>query len=100
MAKGYWIGRVDVYDEDGYKSYIAANAAVFKKHGARFLVRGAPATLKEGRARARNVVLEFESYQAALDCYNSPEYQQALALRKPVSAANLIIIEGYDDPQS
>jgi len=100
MAKGYWIAHVDVYDEDGYKSYVAANAAVFKKHGARFLVRGAPATLKEGQGRARNVVLEFESYQAALDCYNSPEYQQVLALRKPVSAANLIIIEGYDDPQS
>jgi len=100
MAKGYWIAGVDVYDEDGYKSYVVANGPVFRKFGGRFLVRGARATLKEGQCRARNVVIEFASYQAALDCYNSPEYQQALALRKPVSAANLIIIEGYDDPQS
>jgi uncharacterized protein (DUF1330 family) len=26
MAKGYWIGRVDVTDPEGYKKYIAANA--------------------------------------------------------------------------
>jgi len=99
MAKGYWIARVDVYDPEAYKAYVAANAAVFAKYGARFLVRGMPATLKEGTARSRNVVIEFPSYQSALDCYNSPEYKAALALRTPVSAADLIIIEGYDGPQ-
>jgi uncharacterized protein (DUF1330 family) len=99
MPKGYWIARVDVHDEDGYKRYVAANGPVFKKFGARFLVRGAPATLKEGSARARNVVLEFDSYQTALDCYNSPEYQQLLALRQPHAQADLVVIEGYDGPQ-
>ena len=41
-------------------------------------------------------MIEFPSYQAALDCYNSPEYQRALALRTPHSTADLIVIEGYD----
>jgi uncharacterized protein (DUF1330 family) len=41
-------------------------------------------------------VLEFPSYQAALDCYNSPEYQRAIALRMPHSTADLIVIERYD----
>lgn len=99
MAKGYWIARVDVYNGEGYKAYVAANAAAFKAYGATFLVRGAPFELKEGTSRARNVVLEFPSYQAAIDCFNSPEYQAALALRKPHSDADLIIIEGYDGPQ-
>ncbi len=36
---------------------------------------------------------------AALDCYNSPEYQRATALRKPHAAADIIVIEGYDGPQ-
>ncbi|PLX41628.1 MAG: DUF1330 domain-containing protein, partial [Hyphomicrobiales bacterium] len=27
MAKGYWIGRVDVHDEAAYQKYIGANAA-------------------------------------------------------------------------
>jgi uncharacterized protein (DUF1330 family) len=99
MAKGYWIARVDVYDAEAYKQYIALNAVAFAKYGARFLVRGAAPELKEGTSRARNVVIEFPTYQAALDCFNSPEYQKALAVRKPVSAADMIIIEGYDGPQ-
>ena len=43
-CKGYWIAHVDVTDPEGYKAYMAANAAAFGKFGARFLVRG-------GRAR-------------------------------------------------
>jgi hypothetical protein len=33
MAKGYWIGRVDVKNEEGFRPYVAANAAIFKKFG-------------------------------------------------------------------
>jgi uncharacterized protein (DUF1330 family) len=99
MAKGYWIARVDVYDPETYKQYVAANAVAFTKYGARFLVRGGQMALKEGTARARNVVIEFPSYQAALDCFHSPEYQAAYKLRLPVSNADMIIIEGYDGPQ-
>ena len=40
MAKGYWIGRVDVNNEDGFKPYAAANLPIFKKFGGRYLVRG------------------------------------------------------------
>ena len=39
MAKGYWIVRVDIRDQEQYKNYVAANAAPFKKWGARFLAR-------------------------------------------------------------
>ena len=35
MAKGYWIGRVDVTNPDGYKNYVAANGAAFAKYDAR-----------------------------------------------------------------
>ena len=38
MAKGYWIGRVDVHDPEAYKKYVAANAVAFEKYGAKFLV--------------------------------------------------------------
>lgn len=99
MPKGYWIARVDVADAERYKDYIAANAAAFAKHGARFLVRGGRFENLEGAARARNVVIEFPSYQAALDCWNSPEYRRALAIRQPVSTADVIIVEGYEGPQ-
>ncbi|EFO32224.1 conserved hypothetical protein [Roseibium sp. TrichSKD4] len=99
MAKGYWIGRVDVSDAEGYKAYVSANAEAFAKYGARFVVRGGDFTSMEGSPRQRNVVIEFESYEKALACYKSPEYAKALALRQPVSVADLIIVEGYDGPQ-
>jgi uncharacterized protein (DUF1330 family) len=99
MPKGYWIVRVDVRDMDRYKAYIAANAEPFRKYGAKFLVRGGQYQNPEGSSRSRNAVLEFPSYQAAVDCWHSPEYQAALRLREPVSTADMVIVEGYDGPQ-
>ena len=48
MAKGYWIARVDVNDDEGYKPYAAANPAIFKKFGGRFVVRGGTFEAVEG----------------------------------------------------
>ncbi|MFM7801840.1 MAG: DUF1330 domain-containing protein [Limnohabitans sp.] len=99
MAKGYWIGRVDVSDPEQYKLYVAANAEAFQTYGAKFLVRGGTFENPEGQCRSRNVVLEFPSYQAALDCWHSPAYQAAIKLREQVSTIDLVIIEGYEGPQ-
>jgi len=99
MAKGYWIVRVDITDQEQYKLYMAANAAPFKKYGARFLVRSGRFENPEGASRSRNVVLEFPTYESALECWKSPEYQAAIKLRQPVSTFDLVIIEGYDGTQ-
>lgn len=96
MPKGYWIARVDVDDMDGYKKYIEANAEPFGRYGAKFLVRAGQFVTKEGTSKSRNVVIEFDSYETALACYESPEYARAKAFRDPVARGDLIIIEGYD----
>jgi uncharacterized protein (DUF1330 family) len=97
--KGYWIGHVDITDPEGYKAYVAANKAPIGKFGGRFLVRGGQREVVEGKVRARTVVLEFQSYRAALDCYRSADYQAAAALRKGKAELDLFIIEGCE-PQS
>jgi uncharacterized protein (DUF1330 family) len=99
MVKGYWVAQVDVSDMEQYKKYIAANAKPFKEFGARFLVRGGQSEEPEGSHRSRTVVIEFPSYQAALDCYHSADYQAAIKLRASVSDADIVIIEGYDGIQ-
>jgi uncharacterized protein (DUF1330 family) len=99
MAKGYWIGRVDITDPEHYKLYVAANADPLKKYGARFLVRGGQFEVPEGTSRSRNVVLEFPTYESALECWKSPEYQAAIKLRQLASNIDLVIIEGYDGAQ-
>ena len=99
MPKGYWIGRVDVHNPEGYQPYTVNNPAIFKKFGGRFVVRGGKFEAPEGTSRSRNVVIEFPDYAAALACYNSPEYQENIKRRLPHSTADIVIIEGYDGPQ-
>jgi uncharacterized protein (DUF1330 family) len=99
MAKGYWIARVDVSDPDTYAEYVKANAEPFARFGARFLVRGGEHEAPEGTSRARNVVIEFPSYEQALACYRDPAYQRAKAIREKAAESDLLIIEGYDGPQ-
>jgi uncharacterized protein (DUF1330 family) len=99
MPKGYWIASVDIADEEKYRANVAANAEPLHEYGARFLVRGGQFENPEGTSRRRNAVIEFPTYQAALDCWRSPGYQKAIALRKDVSTMGLIVIEGYEGAQ-
>jgi len=99
MAKGYWIVRITVKDEAKYDAYRAINGEAFRKYGGRFLVRGGNYDNPLGAARPRNVVIEFPSYQAAIDCYRSPEYQRAIAARGDGAEIDHITIEGYEGPQ-
>jgi len=99
MAKGYWIARVDIADAEQYQRYVKANGPVFARFGAKFLVRAGAYKNPEGTSRTRNIVLEFPSYRAALDCYESPEYEGLIPLRAAASTIDLVIVEGYDGPQ-
>ena len=99
MPKGYWIARVDVNNDEGYKPYALANPAIFKKFGGRFVTRGGKSEGVEGTSRSRNVVIEFPDYATAVACYRSPEYQQNLKIRQANAVTDLVIVEGYDGPQ-
>ena len=94
MAKGYWIARVDVREPDGYPAYVETAKPAFERFGANFLARGGRTEAVEGPGRARNVVIEFPSFQHALDCYNSPEYQQAVEVRQKCADGEIVIVEG------
>ncbi|PYE46891.1 uncharacterized protein (DUF1330 family) [Rhizobium sp. PP-F2F-G20b] len=94
MAKGYWIARVDVRDAERYKDYVSAAKPAFEAYGAVFLARGGHVEKLEGDIRARNVIIEFPSVEAAVACYNSPEYQIAAAIRQEVADADMLVVEG------
>ena len=96
MPKGYWIAHIDVTDPEGYKDYVALNGKAFSKYGGKFLVRGGKFTKKHGNARARHVVIEFESYEKALACYESAEYRAAEIVRNKHSQGDVIVIEGFE----
>lgn len=90
----YWITHVSVSDEASYGEYARRAGPAITGHGGRFLVRGGRYKQLEGRERPRNVVVEFETLEAAEACYNSPEYQAALAFAKDASERDLVIVEG------
>ncbi|PTM39296.1 DUF1330 domain-containing protein [Bosea sp. 124] len=99
MAKGYWIARLDVENEEEYARYRALNAVAFAKYGAKFLVRGGEYKLARGEGRKHNVVLEFKDEATARACYASPEYQEAVKHLAQVGQVDLIIIGGHDGAQ-
>ena len=94
MPKAYWIVRVSVRNAERYPDYLAAARPAFEKFGAKFIVRGGPFEAMEGKARDRNVVVEFMDKEAALACYRSAEYQVAKAIRQRYADADFIIIDG------
>ncbi|NWC96687.1 MULTISPECIES: DUF1330 domain-containing protein [unclassified Pseudomonas] len=93
--KAYWIAHVNVADAEQYTQYTQRAPAAFAKFGGRFLARGGrSAAMEGGPATQRNVVIEFDSYDQAVACYESEEYQQARAHREGVAEAQIIIVEG------
>jgi uncharacterized protein (DUF1330 family) len=96
MAKGYWIARMTVNDLTEYQKYLEGAAESFQKYGAKFIVRGGRAEHVEGPGRPRNIVIEFESFDQAMACYNAPDYQEAAKFRLAAAEGEIVIIEGFD----
>jgi uncharacterized protein (DUF1330 family) len=94
MPKGYVITRVDITDPTAYARYAAAATKAIADHGGRPLVRGGRYEALEGAGRARNVVLEFDSYDAAKAYYFSADYQKAKAEREGAATMEMVLVEG------
>jgi uncharacterized protein (DUF1330 family) len=94
MPKGYVISRVDITNPDAYTRYAAAATNVVADYGRKALAHGVRSEALEGNARARNVVLEFESYDAAHRYFHSEQYQAARALREGAAEIEIVLVEG------
>ena len=94
MAKGYVISRVDITNPEAYAKYAAAATQAIADHGGKPLARGGRHEALEGQARARNVILEFESYEAARIYFHSAQYQAARAMREGACEIEMVLVEG------
>ncbi|MCO8144281.1 DUF1330 domain-containing protein [Rhodovulum tesquicola] len=91
-----WIAHVTVTDPDAYGKYAELAGPAIAAHGGTFLARGGRFVQLEGRERPRNVVARFPSLEAAVACYNSPEYQAALDHARGASERELLVVETTD----
>ncbi len=88
-----WIAHVTVHDAEAYGEYARRATVAIAAHGGVFLARGGRYVQLEGTDRPRNVVARFPSVEAAVACYNSPAYQEALGFAKGASTRDLMVLE-------
>lgn len=95
MAKGYWVSaHRRAADPDKHAAYRPLAIAAIEAAGGKFLVIGGQCQAKEYGLEERTVVIEFETYAAALAAYDTEEYQRALAALGDGAERDLRIVEG------
>ena len=91
----YVIVNVEVLDPAQYETYKQMAPQSIDAHGGRYLVRGGPVDIIEGRWTPRRVVvLEFPDKRRAHAWWNSSEYADAKALRQSCAYTEMVIVEG------
>ena len=94
----YWVARSKINDPVAYKKYTDRVPAIIAKHGGKVLARGGRFQVLEGPEKfQRFVVIEFPTFEQAVACQRSPEYQEAASFRKGGGGeVELVIVEGGD----
>ena len=93
--KAYWIAIYkDLKSANNLQGYAEKATIAIKKYNGKFLVRGGKTETLEGTPSPRTVLIEFPSIEDALNCYNSPEYQDAKKFAKEEFNRHIQIVEG------
>lgn len=88
-----WIAHVTVTDAEAYGKYAELAGPAIAAHGGTFIARGGRFVQLEGKERPRNVVAKFPTVEAAVDCYHSEAYQEALSHARGASERELMVVE-------
>ena len=78
MKKAYWVGIINIKDQDEYKKYTDIAGPAIIASGAKILSRGSKIINLEGQKFGRIVIIEFPSMDHAKKFYISKEYRIAL----------------------
>ena len=97
MKKAYWVGVVNVKNQDEYKKYADIAGSALTAAGAKILIRGGIIKNLEGDKMNRVVVIEFPSMEQAESFYHSDEYRKGLQyINSEVADRFLNIAEAFD----
>jgi len=89
----YVISELEVLDPVEIETYRTIAAQSIAQYGGRYLVRGGAANVAEGGPPPENIV-EFPSMERVREWYASPEYAEALKVRRTALDRRLIFVEG------
>tara|TARA_B100000131_G_scaffold298345_1_gene317832 strand:+ start:600 stop:896 length:297 start_codon:yes stop_codon:yes gene_type:complete len=94
--KGYWISLyLTVESQENLKKYSQAVIPIIKSFGGVPIIRGGQHKTFDGEDFSRTVIWEFPSYEKALECHNSKEYQAGWDLAKHTTKRHMQVIEGF-----
>ena len=92
---GYLIAQLNMTDKENFKLYAETVPESVKKFGGKYLVRAGEFKSMQGKWDfTRNVIIEFPTYEKALEWYNSEEYKPIKQIRLDNSEGTNIIIKG------
>ena len=95
--KGYWISLyLKVDNQENLKKYSQTVMPIIKSFGGIPLVRGGQHKTFDGDDFVRSIIWEFPSYEKALECHNSKEYQVGWDLAKKTTKRHMQVIEGFN----
>ena len=95
--KAYWISVYkEVENQEDLKKYAEVVTPIIKSYGGIPLVRGGKHITYGGDEFIRTVIWEFPSFNKALECHNSAEYQEKWDIVKETCKRNLQIVEGFN----
>jgi uncharacterized protein (DUF1330 family) len=94
----YWVARSKINDPVEYKKYTDLVPAILAKYGGKVLARGGRYQTMEGPQKfQRFVVVEFPTFEQAVACFTSDEYDKAAAFRRSgAGEVETIIVDGVD----
>ena len=94
----YWVARAKIDDPVEYKKYTDRVPKITAKFGGKVLARGGRFRIMEGPDKFhRFIVIEFPTFDRAVACFTSPEYDEAAAFRRSgAGEVETIIVEGAD----
>ena len=97
----YWVARSRVIDAGEYKKYTDLVPDIVARYGGRLLARGGKFRIMEGPEKFhRFIVIEFPSFEQAVACFTSPEYENAAAFRRAgAGEVENVIVEGVEAAQ-
>ncbi len=75
-ASGFWLLTTTVKKPAAFKEYVQEFKPWLKSVGGSLVMKDSDPQIVEGRGEKISVVKSFPSKQAAIDAYNSPEYQE------------------------
>lgn len=98
----YWIAHSKITDPTEYKKYTDRVPEIINRYGGKILARGGRYQIMEGPEEFhRHVVIEFPTFERAVACFQSPEYQEAAAFRRGGGGVvqNVIVDAGDATPR-